>query len=82
MTRFTGLAVGLILAAVGTATAHYTFILPEKFRVSPGEPLIVGFHASDSFPESTQLPKRLESALLYTATSSVAMPGFREDGLR
>jgi hypothetical protein len=82
LTRLTSIAAGIILAAAGTAAAHYTFILPEKFRVSPGDALIVGFHASDGFPESTQLPKRLESATLHTAKKSVALPAFREDGLR
>jgi hypothetical protein len=80
--RFATLSVCLILAMVVTATAHYTFIMPEKFRVAPGEMFNVGFHASDGFPESTQLPKRLESALLHTARGSAAIPAFREDGLR
>jgi len=82
MTRFTSLAAGLVLAATGTAAAHYTFILPEKFRVSPGQALVVGFHASDSFPESTRLPKNLQAASLHTAKSTVPVAGFREDGLR
>ena len=66
MKRSFGLALGLILALAETVTAHYTFIYPEKFSVALGEPMIIGFHASDSFPDSTQLPRRLQSGTLHT----------------
>lgn len=82
LTRSAGLAVALILGIVASAAAHYTFIMPEKFRVSPGEMLTIGFHAADSFPDSTQLPKRLQSAQVQTARGSTAIPSLREDGLR
>src|SRR5688572_17003601 len=82
MTRSIGVAAALILALAGTAAAHYNFIFPEKFRVSPGETLIIGFHAADGFPESTLVPKRLQSLSLHTATSTVAITGLREEGLR
>lgn len=82
ITRSAGLAVGLMLVLAGSAAAHYNFIFPEKFRVSPGEMMTIGYHAADSFPESTQLPKRLQSAFLHTAKTSVPIGSFREDGLR
>ncbi len=81
-TRSAGLAIALVLALAGSAAAHYTFIFPEQFRVAAGESLTIGFHASDGFPESTKLPKRLESATLHTAKGSNPLPAFREDGKR
>jgi len=72
----------LILAIAGSAAAHYTFILPEKFRVAQGAAMNIGFHASDSFPESTQLPRRLANAQLHTESGAVELPAFRVDGLR
>jgi uncharacterized GH25 family protein len=82
MKRSFGLAIGLVLALTGSALGHYTFVLPEKFRVASGEELTIGFHASDSFPESTQLPRRLQSATLHTGKQSIPLPEFRADGLR
>jgi hypothetical protein len=64
------------------AAAHYTFILPEKFRVAAGEMLVVGFHAADGFPDSTQLPKRLQTIQIHTAKGTQEIAGLREDGFR
>jgi hypothetical protein len=72
----------LILAIAGSAAAHYTFIFPEKFRVEQGTAMNIGFHASDSFPESTQLPRRLANAQLHSEKGAVALPAFLVDGLR
>src|SRR5262245_19549555 len=82
LTKSASLATGLILMIAGRAAAHYSFIVPEKFRVAAGESVNVGFHASDTFPESTQLPRRLQDAQLHTASGAVALPAFRVDGLR
>ena len=73
------LALALILAVTGNAAAHYSFIYPEKFRVSPGEALVVGFHASDGFPDSTQLPRRLQSHSVHTASGTSAIAELRDD---
>jgi uncharacterized GH25 family protein len=81
-TKSATLAAGLILALTSSVAAHYTFIMPEKFRVASGAEVNIGFHASDSFPESTQLPKRLENVQLHTSTGATALPAFRVDGLR
>jgi hypothetical protein len=82
MTRSIGVVIGLILASAGTAVAHYNFIVPEKFRVAPGETLTIGFHAADGFPDSTLLPIRLQTPLLHNASTPVAITGLRDVGLR
>jgi hypothetical protein len=76
------LALGFTLAAAGTAAAHYSFIVPEKFRVAAGEMLTVGLHAADGFPDSTQLPKRLTSFQIHTSRGTQDIAGLKEDGLR
>jgi uncharacterized GH25 family protein len=76
-----GLAAGLVFAIAGSAAAHYTFVMPEKFRVAAGDMLTVGFHAADGFPESARAPKNLQSVQMHSATSSVDLE-LREDGKR
>jgi hypothetical protein len=54
----------LLLAGASDAAAHHTFIMPQSFRVSKGDPVVVGFHSADTFPESTELIKRLDHPAL------------------
>jgi uncharacterized GH25 family protein len=75
------LVAGLILSAAGSASAHYTFIMPEKFRVTAGESVTIGFHSADAFPESSSIAKRLKDASLHSARGSVGL-GLHEDGKR
>jgi uncharacterized GH25 family protein len=56
------LALALVLILVQSLAAHYVFMMPEKFRVAPGEAVKIGFHAADGFPDSTQAAKRLTDA--------------------
>jgi hypothetical protein len=79
---YLGLAVGLILAAAGSAAAHYAFIVPEKFRMEPGEKITIGYHAADGFPDSTQVPRRVQAAVLHTSTATIPIADLREDGMR
>lgn len=64
MKRRTGLAVLGALLIAGNAAAHYTFIMPQKFRLAPGEALAVGYHSADGFPESSRAPKSIEGAFV------------------
>lgn len=53
MKRTTGGLLFTLMTAVSTsALAHYMFIMPESFHVAQGEPLVLGIHNSDSFPDS------------------------------
>jgi uncharacterized GH25 family protein len=74
-------ALALILIVIQNAAAHYTFIMPEKFRVAPGDTVKIGFHSADSFPDSTALAKRLSEASLHAAGKTVAI-AMTEDGKR
>jgi uncharacterized GH25 family protein len=72
----------LALVSVEQVAAHDTFVLPEKFRVATGETVVIGFHSSDAFPESTQLIKRLEDPTVHLPGGSVFIMNIRPDGTR
>ena len=76
------IALGLLLTVVADAAAHHTFIMPQKFRVSKGDPVIIGFHSADTFPESTEVIPRLENTLVYGPEGPVAIAGVRTQGKR
>jgi uncharacterized GH25 family protein len=69
--RFAGLASVLLLA--GTAVAHDLYIVPGQFRATVGQPVTIGYHSGDGFPESTQNPARLQNATLYSADGKVSL---------
>jgi len=71
----------LVLVLAHTASAHYTFIMPEKFHVSPGETIKLGFHSADTFPDSTALAQRLTDATLHAGGKAVPI-SLSEDGKR
>ena len=73
------LALGLVLAFVGELSAHYTYIMPDSFRVVPGGTVKIGFHAADGFPGSTQVIKRLTDASFRVAGKSIAISPTTED---
>jgi uncharacterized GH25 family protein len=60
------LVVLLVLSATGNAFAHDFFIMPDKFRVSPGDVVKIGIHSSDAFPESSTLPQRARDAAYHS----------------
>jgi uncharacterized GH25 family protein len=69
--RFAGLASVLLLA--GTAVAHDLYIVPSRFRATMGQPVTIGYHSGDAFPESGEVPKRLRDAMLYSAEGTVPL---------
>jgi len=75
-------ALALILMVVSNAAAHYTFVMPEKFRVSQGETLKIGFHSADSFPDRSAIAKRLQDAALHAGGATIAIKDLTEDGKR
>ena len=52
--------VSALLTVVRAASAHDTFIMPDAFRVSPAQTIVVGFHSADGFPESSGAMRRLQ----------------------
>ena len=72
----------LIVLGAGTVAAHYTYILPQDFRVSTGDTVVVGFHSGDGFPESTAILKRLQEPAIHTSRGKLAIDGLKEDGKR
>jgi uncharacterized GH25 family protein len=64
---------------IENVAAHYTFIMPEKFRVAPGDTVKIGFHAADGFPESTQAIKRLTDASIRVAGKTMSVSPVGED---
>jgi len=71
----------LLLSVCGNVMAHDTFIMPEKFRVSKGETVKIGFHSADAFPESTGAPKRLQEPSVHTSKGRTPVT-LSEDGKR
>jgi uncharacterized GH25 family protein len=55
----------------GNAVAHDMFIMPDRFRIGPGENVRIGFHSADGFPESSSLPKRLTNATLHSGAGTL-----------
>ena len=72
----------LVILGAGHLAAHYTYILPQNFRVSSGDTVLVGFHSGDGFPESTAILKRLQEPAIHTSRGKLAIDGLKEDGKR
>src|SRR5688572_31188400 len=72
----------LIVLSACSLAAHYTYILPQDFRVSTGDTVIIGFHSGDGFPESTAILKRLQEPTVRSERGVVRVDGIREDGKR
>jgi len=72
----------LIALAATEAAAHYTFILPQAFRVTAGETMTIGFHSGDGFPESAAILKRLQEPTVRTDRGAIKLGGLKEDGKR
>jgi uncharacterized GH25 family protein len=73
------LAIGV---GAGDAAAHYTYIVPQNFRVSSGDTVLVGFHSGDGFPESSAILKRLQDPTVHSEGGTFKLDGLREDGER
>lgn len=75
------LAVGLclVLTMIENLAAHYTFIMPDKFRITPGDTVKIGFHAADGFPESTQAAKRLTDEFIHVSGKLTAIRSTEEE---
>jgi len=71
-----------IVVGGGSAAAHYTYIMPDAFRVTAGDAVVVGFHSGDGFPESSTILKRLQAPTMTTEGMSAALEGVQEDGKR
>ena len=71
-----------LVVAAGNVAAHYTYILPQQFRVASGATVVVGFHSGDGFPESTAILKRLQDPAIHTSRGKLAIDGLKEDGKR
>ncbi len=80
--RFLTLLAAMIVVGGGSAAAHYTYVMPEAFRVTAGDAVVVGFHSGDGFPDSSAVLKRLESPAMTSEGVRSAIEGVREDGKR
>ena len=82
-TRVTAfLSVLVLLLGVSAASAHDTFIMPDAFRVAPGQTVVVGFHSSDAFPDSSAVMRRLQDPSARSASGVLRIENVREDGKR
>lgn len=73
------LALCLFTAMIQNLAAHYTFIMPDSFRIAPGSSVKIGFHAADGFPESTQAAKRLTDTSVRQAGKTTIIDPVAED---
>ena len=76
------LAASILLTLVPAASAHDTFIMPDAFRVSPGQTVVVGFHSADGFPESAGAMRRLQGPAVRSASGLLAITDVKTDGKR
>ena len=72
----------LIVGVVSDAFAHYTYVIPQSFRVSAGDTVVVGFHSGDGFPESSAVLKRLQDPTIHTDRGALKVDGLKEEGKR
>ena len=74
----------LLLTVLGAANlaAHYTYIVPQQFRVASGDTVVIGFHSGDGFPDSTSILKRLQEPVIHTPQGRLPIGAFKEDGKR
>jgi uncharacterized GH25 family protein len=82
LTRSVPVALLLMAAVAGDAFAHYTYVVPQSFRVSAGDTVVVGFHSGDGFPESSAVLKRLQEPTIHTGRGRLKVDGLKEDGKR
>ena len=80
--RSISVALLLIVAVVSDAFAHYTYVIPQSFRVAAGDTVVVGFHSGDGFPESSAVLKRLQEPTIHTERGALKVDGLKEDGKR
>jgi uncharacterized GH25 family protein len=83
--RINGLtSVALGLVVVGSALAHDLYIMPERFRVSVGETIVVALHNGDAFPESeaSVSVERLRDTSLRSNSQTAPIQKLRVDGNR
>lgn len=78
----TFLVASALLTVVPAVSAHDTFIMPEAFRVSPGQTVVVGFHSSDAFPESSGAMRRLQDPAVRSASGLLPITDVKTDGKR
>ena len=72
----------LMVTFTANVAAHYTYILPQSFRVASGDSVVVGFHSGDGFPESAVILKRLQEPAIHTSGGRFPIDGVTEDGKR
>ena len=72
----------LFVMGAGQAAAHYTFIVPQAFRVASGDTIVIGFHSGDGFPDSSAILKRLQEPTIRTGNGTIRLDGVKEDGKR
>ena len=74
--------VSALLTVVRAASAHDTFIMPDAFRVSPAQTIVVGFHSADGFPESSGAMRRLQDPAVRSAGGVLPITDVKPDGKR
>lgn len=84
MRRMTAFAFAFVCIQTlgGNVSAHYTFIVPEAFRVASGQAITIGVHSADGFPESAQVAKRIQDPTIHAANGRRRLEGLEDEGKR
>jgi uncharacterized GH25 family protein len=71
----------LFAASLTSLLAHDLYVMPDSFRVKPGQSISVELHNGDAFPESEGPPAtaRLQNTKLLSKGGSIDLTGFREE---
>lgn len=77
-------SLSLLLLFAGAAGAHDLFLMPESFRVSGEQPVVIGIHNGDGFPDSGQALRlqRLQEGTVHTSKGTVPLADLHIDGKR
>lgn len=74
----------LSITFAGAAAAHDLYLMPESFRVSGQQPVPIGIHNGDGFPDSVSAPRlqRLQDAKAHTSKGVIPLQDLKIDGKR
>ena len=71
----------LCVASLAPLMAHDLYIMPDRFRLSPGQELIIELHNGDAFPDSEGPPamERLHGTRILSQHGAIELKDFHEE---
>jgi len=78
--KSTKTALTLCVATLSQLLAHDLYVMPDRFRLQHGQPLIIELHNGDAFPDSEGPPakERLRDTRILGQSGTIELKDFRE----